>query len=128
LSRWADADDQDALDDYVEAHVHGPLDLTRDVEAVVLDPCYRGTVVEALAGTLGCPVEWHGGFRLTLDEMRRHSDYRGPEFVRLGEEIARDGVLDPGIIGDASRTGRYDEQSLKRVWHYLARFGSPEMR
>jgi hypothetical protein len=29
---------------------------------------------------------------------------------------------------DASRSGRYDEQSLKRVWHYLARFGSPEMR
>ena len=32
------------------------------------------------------------------------------------------------MIGDASRSGRYDEQSLKRVWHYLARFGSPEMR
>jgi hypothetical protein len=127
LVAMAEADDLDPLDDYVEAHVHGPLDLARDVEALVLDPCYRGTAVESLAGKLGCPVEWHGGFRLTVDEMRRHPDYRGPEFVRLGEEIARDGVLDPAVIGDASRTGRYDEQSLKRVWHYVARFGSPEM-
>lgn len=59
--------------------------------------------------------------------MRRHPDYRGPEFVRLGEEIARDGRLDPAVVGDASRTGRYDERSLKRVWHYVARFGSAEM-
>jgi hypothetical protein len=128
LVALAEADDQDALDDYVEAHVHGPVDLARDVEALVLDPCYRDTEVEALAGKLGCPVQWHGGFRLTVDELRRHPEYRGPEFVRLGERIARAGLLDPAIIGDASRTGRYDEQSLKRVWHYLARFGSPEMR
>jgi len=33
---------------------------------------------------------------------------------------------DPGVIGTASRTGRYHEQHLKRVWHYLARFGTPE--
>ncbi|MGN9909663.1 DUF3626 domain-containing protein [Phytohabitans sp. LJ34] len=127
LVAMAEADDREPLDDYVEAHVHGPLDLARDVEALVLDPCYRGTRVEELAGKLGCPVEWHGGFALTVDELRRHPDYRGPEFVRLGERIARDGRLDPAAVGDASRTGRYDEQALKRVWHYVARFGSPEM-
>ncbi len=32
------------------------------------------------------------------------------------------------MIGDAARTGRYDEQAIKRVWHYVARFGSREMR
>ncbi len=130
LVAMAEADDRgrdEVLDDYVEAHVHGELVIDRDVEALVLDPCYRGTSIEASANRLGCPVEWHGGFRLSLDEMRRHPDYRGPEFVSLGEEIARDGWLDPAIIGDASRTGRYDEQSLKRVWHYVARFGSQEM-
>jgi hypothetical protein len=123
----AHADDKDALDDYVEAHVHGVLDLGRDVEALVLDPCYRGTPVETEAKELACPVEWHGGFTLTTDELRRHPGYRGPEFVALGESIARDGVLDPAVVGDASRTGRYDEQALKRVWHYVARFGSEEM-
>jgi len=42
--------------------------------------------------------------------------------------LARDRRLDPAMIGDASRSGWYDEQALKRVWHYVARFGSPEMR
>jgi hypothetical protein len=127
LIALAEADDKDPLDDYVEAHVHGVLDLGRDVEALVLDPCYRGTPVEEAAARLSCPVEWHDGFTLTVDELRRHPDYRGPEFVALGETIARDGLLDPRVIGDASRTGRFDEQSLKRVWHYVARFGNPEM-
>ncbi len=124
----AEADDKDALDDYIEAHVHGVVDLTRDVEALVLDPCYLGTPIETSAAALGCPVEWHGGFTLTTAELRDHPEYRGPEFVALGESIARDGRLDPGIIGAASRTGHHDEQALKRVWHYVARFGSHEMR
>ncbi|HEV7976407.1 DUF3626 domain-containing protein [Amycolatopsis sp.] len=93
------------------------------MEALVLDPCYRGTDVERDARELPCPVEWHGGFRLSVEELRRHPTYRGPEYVELGATLARDGHLDPEILGDASRTGRHDEQALKRVWHYLARFG-----
>ena len=124
----AEADDVDPLDDYVEAQVHGVVDLNQDVEALVLDPCYRGTAVEAAARRLACPVEWHGGFALTTRELRRHPAYRGAEFVDLGVSIARDGRLDPGVIGDASRTGQYDEQALKRVWHYVARFGTPDLR
>jgi hypothetical protein len=127
LVALAEADDKDPLDDYVEAHVHGTVDLARDAEALVLDPCYRGTPTELAAKLLPCPVEWHGGFALTVAELRRHPDYRGREFVDLGTSLARDGQLDPAILGDASRTGQYDEQSLKRVWHYVARFGSPEM-
>ncbi|MEO6085437.1 MAG: DUF3626 domain-containing protein [Umezawaea sp.] len=123
----AEADDKDALDDYVEAQVHGVVDLAQDVEALVLDPCYRDTPTETAARALGCPVEWHGGFTLTTTELRRHPDYRGPEFVDLGASLARDGLLDPRVIGDASRTGRHDEQALKRVWHHVARFGTPEM-
>jgi Protein of unknown function (DUF3626) len=128
LVALAGADDKDTLDDYVEAHVHGAVDLARDVAALVLDPCYRGTPVETAAGALACPVEWHGGFTLTTAELRRHPGYRGPEFVALGESLARDGRLDPRVIGDAARAGRHDEQALKRVWHYVARFGSPELR
>jgi hypothetical protein len=127
LVAMAEADDKDPLDDYVEAHVHGVLDFAEDVEALVLDPCYRGTGIEVAAGSLACPVDFHGGFALTTEELRRRPDFRGPEFVALGEAIARDGLLDPAVVGDASRTGRYDEQALKRVWHHVARFGSPEM-
>ena len=45
------------LDDYVEAQVHGVIDLAGDVEAVVLDPCYRGTPVEEDARRLGAEPE-----------------------------------------------------------------------
>jgi Protein of unknown function (DUF3626) len=128
LAAMAAADGCDPLDDCVEAHVHGVIDLRADVEALVLDPCYRGTAVAADAARLGCPVEWHGGFRVTTAELRDNAGYRGPEFAELGVSLARGGRLDPAMIGDASRSGRYDEQALKRVWHYVARFGSPEMR
>ncbi len=123
LIALAEADDKDLLDDYIEAQVHGPVALYRDVEALVLDPCFRGTPVERASDQLGCPVEWHAGFWLSIVEMCRHLDYRGAEFVELGCSLATDGYLDPRIIGDAARTGRYDQQALKRVWHYVARYG-----
>ncbi|MFJ9771890.1 DUF3626 domain-containing protein [Kitasatospora sp. NPDC101157] len=128
LVELALADRQDALDDYIEAQVHGPVRLAHDIEALVLDPCYRGTAVEEAAHRLPCPVEWHPGFRLTVQELRRHPDYRGREFVDLGAAIAVDGVLDPRIVGAAAETGRHDPQAVKKVWHCLARFGSPAAR
>lgn len=119
----AAAHDGDPLDGYIEAHVHGVVRLDADVEALVLDPCYRATPTGDLAERLGVPVEWHAGFRVGCDVVRRHPSYRGQEFVDLALAIAPGGVLTPAVIGDASRTGRHDEQALKRVWHYLARFG-----
>jgi len=124
LIALAEGQDDDPLNDYIEAQVHGPLLLARDVEALVLDPCFRNTDVERAANNLPCPVEWHTGFRLNIEELRRHPDYRGPRYVELGCTLARDGYLDPKTIGDAARTGRYDEHALKRVWHYIARFGA----
>lgn len=111
------------LDDYVEAHVHGGLVLGRDVEALVLDPAYRGTTVEKHARQLGVAVEWHDGFRAHVDVLAAHPDFRGPEYLRLAERVAVYGWLDPAILGRARASGRYDSEALKRVWHYLARFG-----
>ncbi len=125
LIELAEADDKDFLDDYIEAQVHGPIRLDADVEALVLDPSFQGTAVHEAAQRLGCPVEWHDGFELSPAELRRHPDFRGPEFVQLGLELAVDGRLNARIIGEASRTRRYDDQDLKRVWHYVARFGRP---
>lgn len=128
LVALAEADDPDLLDDYVEAHLHGPLRVDRDVEAVVLDPSHRGTPVEDAAHRLGCPVEWHPGYRLAVDDLRRHPDYRGAAAVELGVRLAGTGQLDPAVIGAAARSGDHDEQDLKRVWHLLARFGAPADR
>lgn len=124
LTDLANAAEVDSLDDYIEAQVHGPVRLARDVEALVLDPSYRDTPVEEAAGRLPCPVEWHGGFQLTVDELRRYPEYRGQRFVDLGVKLAVDGWLTPRVLGDAAALDRYDLQDLKRVWHYLARFGA----
>ena len=118
----------DVLDDHVEAHVHGPLLLGRDVEAVVLDPCYRGTPVEEAAAALPFAVEWHHGFRLHAVELDDHVAYRGPRVVTVGHEVARrlgGGWLDARVVGEAFRTGSWDPQELKRLWHCVARFGRP---
>ena len=112
------------LDDYIEAQVHGPVLLARDVEALVLDPSFRDTDIQQAAEQLPCPLEWHHGFRLSVDELQRHPDYRGAQYIELGISLAQDGYLDPKMLGDAAGTGTYDAQALKRVWHYIARFGS----
>ncbi len=103
---------RDELDDYVEAHVHGPVTLD-DVEALVLDPGH--TDVPALP----CPVEHHPGFRLSTEDLRRHAGYRTPESVALGLAIARDGVITPAELDDAHAP----PQVVKHLWHHLARFG-----
>ncbi|WP_406144820.1 DUF3626 domain-containing protein [Streptomyces sp. NBC_01012] len=123
LIALAEAGGRDALDDYIEAQIHGPVRLDHHVEALVLDPCFRGTAVEKAAGALPCPVEWHDGFRLATAELTRHPEYRGAEYVELGAALAVDGFIDARIIGEAAGTGRHDPQDLKKVWHLLARFG-----
>lgn len=123
LVELAEAGTSDALDRHIEAQIHGRVRFDRDVEALVLDPSHRGTEVEAAAHRLPCPIERHPGFRLGVAGLRRRSSYRGQEYVDLGAEIAVDGLLDPKVIGDAARTGRYRLQDLKKVWHCLARFG-----
>lgn len=118
-------DTSDFLDDYVEAHVHGGVDIARDAEALVLDPCFRGTGIEAAARQLPCPVEWHPGFVLDIEDVRRHREFKTPEAVALAESLAVDGVLTARILGAAARTGRHDPQTVKYAWHYIARFGIP---
>lgn len=115
----------DDLDGYVEAHVHGVVHLDRDVEAIVLDPVFRGTSVEQDAHQLPFPVEWHPGFALDLATVQAHPEYRGEHIVTVAQDIAQAGRLDPAVIGRAVAAGRHDPQDLKRVWHHLARFGAP---
>lgn len=109
----------DPLDDYVEAQVHGPVRVPEDVETLVLDPSFRGTAVEDAAGRLRVPVAWHAGAVLDADAL--DPGYRGTGVAELGRRIASDGLLDARVVGDAARSGRYDPQQLKRVWHHLAR-------
>lgn len=119
LSGLADASGFDDLDECVEAHVHGGVVIERDVESVVLDPCFRSTRVEEAARGLGCEVEWHPGLRVSTDAL--DPSYRGQEYVDLARSLGD--VLTPDVLGVAARSGGHDPQSIKRAWHYLARFG-----
>jgi hypothetical protein len=118
---------KDALDDYIEAQVHGLIVLARDVEALVLDPCFAGSDVERAARDLPCAVEWHDGFRLAVRELEAHPDYRGPATVALGRALADRGLLTARVVGEAARTGADDPErarALKHLWHCIARLGA----
>jgi hypothetical protein len=65
--------------------------------------------------------------RLSVEELARHPDYRGPHIVEVGRRIARDGTLDALAIGQAMLAGVEDSQDLKRVWHHIARYGTAAM-
>lgn len=119
LVRRARSSDLDPLDRYVEAHVHGQVSVARDVEAVVLDPCFRGTRVEQAAEALGCPVEWHAGFAVGTASL--DVAYRGAACVSLARTLGT--WLTPDLVGNAARSGEHDRQALKGVWHHLARYG-----
>lgn len=124
LIQLADADEIDRLDNYIEAHVHGSLSIRADVESIVLDPCYRHTEIEDAALELGCKVEWHKGFRVQVSTLKKYPEYRGMKYVQIANEIARQGVITPDIIGAAVNHKLHNEQDLKKVWHYLAKFGN----
>jgi hypothetical protein len=114
-----------ALDDYIEAHVHGRVELAADVEAMVLDPSFRGSPIEEQAWSLGVPMEWHEGRLLPLETLADRPEFRGPHIVEVGRRIARDGLIDAATIGRAALAGAEDPQDLKKVWHHVARFGTP---
>ncbi len=113
----------DRLDDYIEAHIPGELSLCEDVESLVLDPVYRSTLIEQQARDLGVVVELHDGYELTIEHMAQFPDYRGQEFVELAKRLAVNGVIDATLLARAVTEQGYEEQEIKKVWHYLARFG-----
>lgn len=113
----------DPLDAVIEAHVHGALRLNRDIAALVLDPSFRGTEVEVTASALPFPVEWHQGFTLSVDALVEH--HLGADVVAAARAIARHGVLDARVIGEAALAGLHDPQLIDQVWRCTARFGRP---
>lgn len=68
-----------ALDDYIEAQVHGEVRLGRDVRELVADPSFQGTPVgaalAAAAQRHGFRLRWHAGFTLPVDQV--DAEFRG---------------------------------------------------
>ena len=93
------------LDSQVEAQVHGPIDLRRDVELLVADPAFKATATGAtlrdLASRYEISMRWHCGFRLSVVDVP--DDFRGPAMPRLAERIANsEGTIDAAVIGMAA--------------------------
>ena len=123
LIALANSTNPDPLDAYIEAQIHGPINLQQDVAAIVLDPVFRGTEIEHQAQQLPIETQWHNGFELSTSIIAQHVDYRGQETVGLAKEIAIDEHINPQILGMAVNQSGYNPQAIKKVWHYLARFG-----
>lgn len=113
------------LDNYVEAHVHGVLRLCDDVEAIVLDPSYRGTAVEQTARDLGVSVEWTAGFRLSVQRGEDCESLRGAEAAEALTRVAAHGIVTPATLGGA-RTQGLKDRTAKKLWHCMVRYGQSE--
>jgi hypothetical protein len=128
-----------ALDDYVEAQVHGGLTLGGAVQAVVADPSFAGTPTGALLSRLAPRLEFHQGFVLAPGEFP--ADLRTGTTPRVAAEVAaRFGVsrVDAEVVGRAAQSVVRDPgswsafgapaevlQELKYVWHILVLLGRP---
>jgi hypothetical protein len=127
-----------ALDSFVEAQVHGPVELGRDVERLVADSAFRGTpTADALGGIAsryGIALDWHPGFALPAAEVPE--TFRGFPTRRLAERVAPGGTVDAPRIGAAHDdfvrnpeawrsfgTPSEIRTCFRRLWHVLVLFG-----
>jgi len=128
------------LDHYVEAQVHGTVDLARDVAAIVVDPSFVGSRVEAdlrvASERFGFGLVWHEGSEVGPAEIPDH--FRGPDIADLARRIVRDdGVVDAATIGRALEAFPFTPpkpagdpesshlQQYKKLWHCCLALGGP---
>jgi hypothetical protein len=129
------------MDDYVEAQIHGGMQLSRDVLAVVADPSLcdtpTGVVLASLPAAFGLDLRWHTGFRLSPDRVP--ADLRSALSPVLAAHVcARYGAdtLDAAVLGRAARSvvtapaewAAFGDraqvlQELKYLWHILVILG-----
>ena len=58
-----------------------------------------------------------------MNVIAQNPEYRGLRFVELARQLAESSILNPLILGKAVEKCGYDQQDIKKIWHYLARFG-----
>jgi hypothetical protein len=129
-----------ALDSFVEAQVHGTVDLERDVETLVVDASFCGTatgeLLSALCSKYGIALRWHPGF--TLPPQDFPVEFRGFEVRAFAERVAVGGFVDAPSLGAAQNDFIRDPDdwpgfgprsqvltSFRRVWHVLVLMGIP---
>ena len=128
-----------ALDEYIEAQVHGRVELARDVEAVVADGSLRdttsGDVLAEVARVHRIPIHWHAGFRLTPSDIP--DEFRGPRVPDLARRLF-EGDVDASVLAEGALSMHGEPalwedwaspedtlQHLKQLWYCLVAFGRP---
>jgi len=132
---------------YIEAQLHGSVDLATDVEMLVADPSFQATptgeTLAVLCARNGIALRWHAGF--TLAATRVPDNFRGPLedgfraalMPALAQRIAVDGCLTAEILGRAAaglhrhganwRECAVDDalKDISHLWYLLVHFGTP---
>ena len=89
------------LDFYIEAQIHGPIDLKEDVVALVADGSFRGTPIEKLLIELcrkfQIQLEWHQGYRLQTDKVP--DNFRGKDMPLLAKRVHKEEIM-PTKLGE----------------------------
>ena len=128
------------LNHYIEAQVHGEINLKRDAEILVIDPSFQdtptGDILKELCKKHEIQLFCHPGYALKLDEIP--SDFRGPTMPSLAKRIAEKDFVSVADIGKAAMDlklnparwadrGTYKKvlQELKLLWHVLVKYGQP---
>ncbi len=115
------------IDGYLEAQVHGGIDIGADVSTLVADDSFLGTRVgdglEQLAGHAGVPLRWEPGPSLSIDDLPADFELRGEahDLAALGSlgravtaAFADDGRLSARVIGDGARSAVFEPQRWQR--------------
>jgi hypothetical protein len=123
------------LDFYIEAQIHGRIDLKNDITTLVADYSFKETEYEISFNTMcdkyDISLAWNLGYELHLNEVP--GDFRGIETRLFAEKIAENGIINAYIIGKALTNEKlkaeYEKleifQLAKYVWHCLVKFGHP---
>jgi hypothetical protein len=129
-----------ALDSFVEAQIHFPIELQTDVRGLVADPAFRdettGDALRELSARFGWPLTWHPGFVLPVGDVPSH--FRGYALAELARRAGQDGLLDAAAIGEAANAAERDPDGwgsgdsldemrtrFRRLWHMLVLHGAP---
>ena len=127
-----------ALDSFVEAQIHGPVDLEKDAVKLVADSSFKETeiqtVLKELSNRYKVELDWYPGYALPISEVPNH--FRGYEIGPLVKRIAIDGILTTAKIGEAANAFQRRQESwpylgegqepltyFRRVWHALVYHG-----
>jgi hypothetical protein len=128
------------LNHYIEAQIHGEIELGRDALRLIADPSFKNTptgdLLKNICDKYELTLNWHNGFALSIDQIP--TDFRGPTMPSLAQRISSKNYVDVNLIGQTdlslkqdptkwSDRGDYKEvlQELKLLWHVLVKYGKP---